>query len=87
MGNWVGAITAASTSVIADLGAFGVLPGQSSSAGGHATTQISIDPNTGAVSRISTSQQSDQSQFASSAGIAIAALLVVVGIYMLFWKE
>ncbi len=87
MGNWVGAVTSAATGVIADLGAFGVLPGQQSTAGGHATTQVSINPQTGLVSQITTSQSDAQSVFANSAGIAVAALLVVVGIYLLFWEK
>jgi hypothetical protein len=87
MGNWVGALTAASTGVITDLGAFGVLPGQASQAGGHSTTQISINPQTGAVSQINTSQSGPEAVFSSYAGIAFAAFLVVIGIYLLFWAD
>jgi hypothetical protein len=87
MGNWVGAVGSLAQGVIVDLGAFGALPGQASQAGGHATTQISINPQTGAVSQISTSQETTDAVFYSHAGVAIAALLVVVGIYLLFWKH
>lgn len=86
MGNWVGALGTMATGVVADLGAFGVLPGQASQAGGHATTQISINPQTGAVSQISTSQTSPDAVVANYAGVAIAAVAVVIGIYLLFWR-
>jgi hypothetical protein len=87
MGNWVGALTSAATGVVADLGAFGVLPGQASAAGGHSTTQVSINPQTGQVSQISTSNSGPEAVFSSYAGITIAALLVVIGIYLLFWAD
>ena len=81
MGVW-GGVSALANSVVTDLGAFGVLPGQASTVGGHATTQVVVNPATG-VSSITTTNTSTSSYI----GIGIAAILVVVGLYLLLWDH
>lgn len=87
MGNWsgiVGALSGSADQVVTDLQAFGTISPQSA-AGGHATVQTATTVAKGDIAAFQ--GLTDYNAFVSSAwgqiGIAVAAILVVVGIYLL----
>jgi hypothetical protein len=87
MGSWsgmIGTLSGVADTVVQDLGAFGVIGGGGgANQGGHATTQV-VRTNAAGGSTTITTTQTDRTSYVF---VAVAAIALIVGVYLLWPKE